>query len=153
MKGRWWKRLWGNRQAGLHVAARARATRRFSYQPLLEGLEDRPLPPAAYYVALSGSDVAAGTAAAPWRTLQHAADSVHAGDTVLVQPGNYAGFSLSTSGTAAAPITFLAQGAVTITSPVAATGDGIDLVGASYVTIQEFSVNAMLRAGIAISNA
>src|SRR5262249_29400640 len=94
-----------------------------------------------------------GTAAAPWRTLQHAADMVHAGDTVLVQPGIYAGFSLTTSGTAAASITFLGQGTVTINTPVAASGNGIDLVGASYVTIQQFQIFQMPKAGIAISNA
>jgi len=45
---------------------------------------------ASYYVAPSGSDTGPGTQAQPWRTLQHAADAVAAGDTVLVAPGTYA---------------------------------------------------------------
>ena len=46
---------------------------------------------------------------AAWKTLQHAADKVHAGDTVTVLPGTYAGFNLFTSGTPDAPITFTAN--------------------------------------------
>src|SRR4029077_7760677 len=112
----------------------------------------RATTPMVYYVAPGGSDSAAGTVGGPCGTLQHAADMVHAGDTVFVQPGSYAGFSLTTSGTAAAPITFQSIGAV-ISSPVAATGDGIDLVGASYVTIQDFELGSMPAAGICIMNA
>jgi hypothetical protein len=72
---------------------------------------------------------------APWATLQHAADSVKAGDQVLVQPGVYAGFYLDRSGAAGSEITFKAQPGVTITSENAETPDGINLEGASYVTI------------------
>jgi hypothetical protein len=42
-----------------------------------------------YYVATSGNDINPGTLNAPWRTIQHAADSVHAGDTVEVEGGTY----------------------------------------------------------------
>src|SRR5262249_36094696 len=49
--------------------------------------------------------------------------------------------------------TFLGQGTVTINTPVAASGNGIDLVGASYVTIQQFQIFQMPKAGIAVSNA
>ena len=45
-----------------------------------------------YYVATTGSDTAAGTSAAPWKTLQKAANAVAAGDTVIVRAGTYAGF-------------------------------------------------------------
>ena len=44
---------------------------------------------AVYYVATSGSDSNAGTQAAPWRTIQHAATSVSAGDTVNIRAGVY----------------------------------------------------------------
>jgi parallel beta-helix repeat protein len=57
-------------------------------------------------VAPDGSDSAAGTAAAPWRTLQRAADAVPPGGTVWVRAGRYAGFTMSRSGSPGAPTTF-----------------------------------------------
>jgi hypothetical protein len=42
-----------------------------------------------YYVSVSGNDTNAGTLAAPWRTIQHAANTVRAGDTVQVRAGTY----------------------------------------------------------------
>ena len=44
---------------------------------------------AVYYVATSGSDSSPGTQTAPWRTIQHAATSVKAGDTVNIRGGVY----------------------------------------------------------------
>ena len=41
------------------------------------------------YVASDGDDAADGSIEHPWRTLQHAADSVLPGDTVVVQEGTY----------------------------------------------------------------
>jgi hypothetical protein len=43
----------------------------------------------SYYVATTGDDAHPGTQTAPWRTVQHAADSVHAGSTVNVRGGVY----------------------------------------------------------------
>ncbi|HEY1613938.1 MAG TPA: right-handed parallel beta-helix repeat-containing protein [Rhizomicrobium sp.] len=51
-----------------------------------------------YYVATNGNDGNSGSQAAPWLTIQHAADTVAAGDTVLVRGGVYnehVGFSAS----------------------------------------------------------
>jgi hypothetical protein len=42
-----------------------------------------------YYVSTSGNDNNAGTLTAPWRTIQKAANTVHAGDTVQVRAGTY----------------------------------------------------------------
>ena len=42
-----------------------------------------------YYVSTSGNDNNAGTLSAPWRTIQKAANTVHAGDTVQVRAGTY----------------------------------------------------------------
>ncbi len=39
---------------------------------------------AQYFVSPTGNNSAAGTSNAPWLTLQHAADVVHAGDRVTV---------------------------------------------------------------------
>jgi len=43
----------------------------------------------SYYVSLSGNDSNPGTQAAPWRTIQHAADTARAGSTVHVHGGVY----------------------------------------------------------------
>src|ERR1700722_10422760 len=43
----------------------------------------------ACYVSTTGSDSNSGTQTAPWRTVQHAADSARAGSTVNVRGGTY----------------------------------------------------------------
>ncbi|MEW6516387.1 MAG: choice-of-anchor Q domain-containing protein [candidate division FCPU426 bacterium] len=67
---------------------------------------------AVYYVA-SGNSLAAdanpGTQSLPWLTLQHAADTVSAGDEVVVLPGDYARPTLRRGGAAGAPIIFRGQ--------------------------------------------
>ncbi len=60
-----------------------------------------------HHVAVGGNDDNPGTAQAPWRTIQHAADLAQPGNTVCIHDGIYAEgqVNLSRSGTAAAPIT------------------------------------------------
>ena len=70
-----------------------------------------------YYVATTGSDAANGTAAMPWRTLQHAVDNIGPGDTILVGPGTYAGCRIGNSGLPGAPKTLQAAGAVLLNAP------------------------------------
>src|ERR1700732_2082544 len=53
------------------------------------GLLAQPAPCATYYVSTSGKDTSSGTITSPWRTIQHAANSVKAGDTVYVRAGVY----------------------------------------------------------------
>lgn len=48
---------------------------------------------ARYYVSPSGDDSNPGTIQSPWRTIQHAADSVNPGDTVQVRAGEWASYS------------------------------------------------------------
>lgn len=60
-----------------------------------------------YYVATNGKDVNSGTLAAPWKTIQKAADTLQPGDTVFVRRGVYRGLvTINVSGTPGAPITF-----------------------------------------------
>jgi parallel beta-helix repeat protein len=114
----------------------------------LEELESRMLL-STFYVAPTGSDGAGGSPQAPWQTLQHAANVVQAGDTVVVEPGTYTGFNMTNSGQAGAPITFQAQAGVVINQPNSFTHqDGINLEGASYITITGFTVTGLPRAGI-----
>ena len=101
-----------------------------------------------YFVASNGNNASNGSAAAPWQTLQHAADVVHAGDRVTVLPGSYTGFYLDTSGTPTNPIEFIARPGVLINAPNVTTDDGINLEGASYVVIDGFEVANMPRTGV-----
>ncbi len=56
-----------------------------------------------YYVSTLGNDNNAGTLAAPWRTIQKAANTVKAGDTVQVRGGTYNEIvTMKTSGNASA---------------------------------------------------
>jgi hypothetical protein len=108
-----------------------------------------------YYVAPGGVDGGAGTDAAPWATLQFAADNVAAGDSVIVRAGNYAGFHLQTSGTPDAPICFLAEFGVQITADNPSTPDGINIedwsgTGIHDVEIVGFTVNNRTRTGIRV---
>lgn len=113
----------------------------------LEQLESR-LALATLFVSTTGNDANDGSEAAPWQTLQHAANVVNAGDTVHVRAGNYVGFDIRRDGTAANRITFLAESGASITQRNAVTPDGINLEGADYVTIDGFTVNNMPRTGI-----
>ncbi|MDN4040019.1 DUF1565 domain-containing protein [Massilia sp. YIM B02443] len=65
-----------------------------------------PATPYNYYVAPNGSDTAAGTKAAPFKTLARAAKAAtKAGTTVWVAPGTYAGgIKTVANGTSAARI-------------------------------------------------
>ena len=102
-----------------------------------------------FSVATTGNDSGPGTSAAPWRTLQRAANGVQAGDLVIVRAGTYAGFDLRISGTQANPIEFRAEAGVTVNTPNPVTiNHGINLEGASWVVVQGFTVTGMPRAGI-----
>lgn len=104
---------------------------------------------ATWHVAMNGDDSAAGTPTAPWRTAQHAADRVTAGDTVIVHAGTYAGFIVTKLGTEAQPIAFVANGAVTIDGAQTVDRDAILVAGGAWIRIEGFHVTAARRAGIA----
>jgi hypothetical protein len=65
----------------------------------------------AYYVATTGSDTNDGTEDYPFQTIQKAADTVQAGDTVYIKAGTYyEKVTITASGTANDYITFLPYG-------------------------------------------
>jgi parallel beta-helix repeat protein len=80
------------------------------------------------------------------------ADVAGPGDTVIVQPGTYAGAKFSRSGTAIAPITFQAPTDVLISAPGAlnTNHDNLWIRNANYVIIDGFEVMSAPRSGIAI---
>jgi parallel beta-helix repeat protein len=98
--------------------------------------------------APSGSDAASGSSTAPWLTLQHAADSAKAGDTIIVRAGTYKGFILGydypQNGTPVSPIVFKADAGAIINDRNGTTADGINLEGASYVVIDGFTIKNTL---------
>lgn len=102
-----------------------------------------------WHVSPSGNDAAAGTSAAPWRTLQRAATAVTAGDTVNIQPGTYAGFRVTAQGTQAAPIAFVGQGDVRIDGAATANRDAVLVEGGAWIRIEGLTVTGAARAGIA----
>jgi hypothetical protein len=105
------------------------------------------------HVAGGGDDDGPGSAARPWRTLQHAAEQVHAGDVVEVAAGSYRGFALHRAGTADAPIRFRAAPGAVITSDNADTPDGISLERAAHVVIEGFTIRGASRFGIRVQGA
>ncbi len=111
-----------------------------------------PLTAATFYVAPppTGDDANPGTIDDPWATLQHAADTISPGDTVLVRAGSYNGAQFTTAGTAAQPITLMAFPGedAEIVSDNAFTPDGLNLEGASHMIVDGFRVDGRTRAGI-----
>ncbi|GIK44053.1 MAG: hypothetical protein BroJett011_78860 [Chloroflexota bacterium] len=86
-----------------------------------------------FYVSPSGNDAVSGSQAQPWRTIQRAAESVQAGDTIIVTAGVYDNgrVFIRASGAQDAPIRFIAQGAVELS--------GFLLEG-NYIHISGFTV-------------
>ena len=71
---------------------------------------------ATYYVAKTGNNNNPGTQAAPWLTVQKAANTMIAGDTVNIAAGTYPEKVIeNTSGTSGAHITYAGAGATSVT--------------------------------------
>lgn len=110
---------------------------------------------ATYYVATNGSDSNAGTEAFPWMTLTKAANTVVAGDTVIVKAGKYIDpngawdtgtFNPANSGTASNPIIFKSQPqqAAILASKVKGVGPAISTSGRSYIIIDGFKAEGLI---------
>lgn len=88
---------------------------------------------ATYHVATTGSDAAAGTIGAPWLTIQKAANTLTAGNNVIVAAGNYPEHvTTAAAGTAGNRITFTASGTVTMRGFT---------VNHAYTTISGFTID------------
>lgn len=89
-----------------------------------------------YHVSVSGNDSNPGTLSNPWRTVQHAANSVAPGDTVLIHGGTYEEeVVFRYSGTPEAPITFSAAADETVTV------EGLEIAaGTAYMNIRDLKI-------------
>src|SRR5438876_4393503 len=103
----------------------------------------------AFYVSTTGSDSNPGTLSSPWRTIQHAADSVQGGDTVYVRGGVYnesVRISVSWSATAGSITlqTYPGEQAIidgTGLEPSTSGPQGlINITSQSYISIQGFEI-------------
>ncbi len=82
-------------------------------------------------------------------TIQEAADVVAPGEVVLVFDGSYAGFDLSTSGTAADRIWVRALGTGAVIDTDGPSGHGVWLRDVSYVTIEGLRIVGVSGRGVA----
>jgi len=110
---------------------------------------DAPGEEAAYYVALDGNDANPGTEDQPWRTIQKAADSLTAGETVYVRAGTYEERVIPrNSGAAGEYITYAAYPGET------ATIDGASLVIPEWGGLFDLTDRQYIRvSGLRIVNA
>ncbi|MBA2718576.1 MAG: right-handed parallel beta-helix repeat-containing protein [Chloroflexi bacterium] len=105
----------------------------------------------------NGSDANAGTQASPWRTLQKAANTLVAGQTVYIHAGTFDGFAMTRSGAADRPIRFI--GYPGDARPIV-TGSRVDIIrlsGIHDVTVEGLIIEgadggAGRGAGIRIEN-
>src|SRR5437588_551568 len=103
----------------------------------------------AFYVSTTGSDSNPGTLSSPWRTIQHAANSVQAGDTVYVRGGVYnESANISVSGSLiAGSIRFQSYPGETaivdgtgLVPPTSSPQGLINITNQSYISIQGFEI-------------
>ncbi len=104
------------------------------------GLENpKGLAGGVYYVSPAGNDAHPGTIAQPWRTIQHAADTLAAGDTVYIRAGTYHERVIpQRSGAAGQPITYAAYPGETATIDGSSVTLPDDLAGLFEVAGQSY---------------
>ena len=101
-------------------------------------------PAAIYYVATTGYDSNPGTIGQPWRTIQHAADEMGAGDTVHIRGGTYHENVYSVrSGSAGAHIVFSAYSGETpvIDGTGVSAGSNGFVVTHSYIKLDGLEIS------------
>jgi hypothetical protein len=100
-----------------------------------------------YYLSPSGSDTAAGSATAPWKTFTKAWSALKAGDTLVVKDGSYVSVSPPSgkSGAVDAPITLKAE------NDGGATLSQLTIKGSSYLTFVGFEIRDPINAVAVVS--
>jgi hypothetical protein len=115
-----------------------------------------------YYIATNGNDGNAGTQAAPWASITHAAAVTAAGDTVLVEDGTYnivsGGFrgdwAIASNGASGSPITYKSQNKWGAHLVGQGTGDGSTVIGVSgaHNIVQDFDITGTDANGIVLAS-
>ncbi|HTJ70207.1 MAG TPA: hypothetical protein VL551_21905 [Actinospica sp.] len=103
------------------------------------------------------TDSGTGTAAAPYCSIQPAADAAQPGDTVEITPTAYVGqLDIKSVGTAAAPIVFEptpgSSGDVSMGNGVGQTGPVLNFDGAAYVSFAGAAITHMFNAAGVYAN-
>jgi parallel beta-helix repeat protein len=101
---------------------------------------------AELHVSLQGHDSGAGTAAATWRTIQHACDQAKAGDTIVVAPGIYEEkVIIDRSGSASHPIVLKGEPGAVISGKGVSGPNMILIEDQSYVQVIGFEIRDNLE--------
>jgi len=110
-----------------------------------------------YYISPNGNDANVGSQAAPFKTIQKAADLANPGDVIIVGDGTYTSTStdqlvnLTKSGTASSYITIRAQntGKAILNGQNNSTREGFNIQpGVGYINIEGFEITGFSLSGI-----
>lgn len=106
-----------------------------------------------YYVATNGSDSNPGTDALPFKTIQKAANTVAAGDTVYIRTGTYNEFvDIESSGTENNYITFINYNGESVTLTGGGTLDTVIYIETqNYIRIKGLTIRSTTWGSIVIS--
>ncbi len=100
---------------------------------------------ATFFVAPppTGNNANPGSSGAPWATLQHAADTIGPGDTVIVRAGQYAAFEIGIEASQALPVVFRAAPGelVELVTDLPVRLVGVNIENSSWITIEGFRAN------------
>ncbi|MBR7824720.1 right-handed parallel beta-helix repeat-containing protein [Actinospica sp. MGRD01-02] len=98
------------------------------------------------------TDSGPGTLAAPFCSIQAAADVANPGDVVVISGGTYAsGVTITRSGTASAPIVFTGAARVTTIGEGSTASSEFTLSGASYVEIENLEIYSGSSAAVTVN--
>ena len=98
------------------------------------------------------TDSGSGTLAAPFCSIQAAADAVNPGDVVVISSGAYAsGATITRSGTAAAPIVFTGATRMATIGEGSTASSELTLSGASNVEIENLEIFSGTSAGVTVN--
>ncbi len=103
-----------------------------------------------YYVSTAGNDASTGIQENPWRTIQKAATTARAGETVVVLPGLYNEVvNLENNGSRSKPIRFIGYGAIIDGTGFTAKST-VTIKNKSYIEIEGFEIQNSDDMGIGV---
>ena len=139
-------------RSSLHLTLATGVMLASAFSPLAVSRADAQ---SSYYVSSAGSDSNNGSQSYPFATIQHADRVVQPGDTVVVLNGTYSGdILLQSSGTAASPITYVAQNKWQAKLVGTTSGDGTAVIRITggHLIIKNFDITGPDAAGILLAS-